>query len=82
MKIKRLTNSNDRPKWLDDTFQLEMTGEELLRLFELSWEYEGGPAHDIGPGRFARMIEEQVPGVVWLEEKRHLVRGKYKDKRV
>lgn len=59
MKITNKSNTPSVPAWLNNTFTFELTGTEVLRLWSLSYECEGGPKHpDAGIGnRFHEVVE-------------------------
>jgi hypothetical protein len=80
MELNRISSKvSTRPGYLDETFQLTLSGEELLRLWFLSWDRESGSQHP-GPnrGRFHEVIEESLGLPQELaEDAEHLRSGKY-----
>jgi hypothetical protein len=61
MEIERKLNKkgSTRPAFLDEDFSITMSGEELLRLWLLSYRSEGGDHHSTDPDvRFNKIIEE------------------------
>ncbi len=59
MKIERIEphDEEDRPAFLDNLYKLTLSGEELIRLWSLSFFHEGGGQHE-REQRFARFVVE------------------------
>ena len=61
------------PEWLTRTYVLKLSGEELLRLWKLSYDYEVSKA---GTNNFCIVIERAVPvSVETLDEWANHVTG-------
>jgi hypothetical protein len=58
MKITKVSEKKQiDPPWLNDTFQLELTGHQIVALYDCLYRGEGGSKHPEGGERMIDVLE-------------------------
>jgi hypothetical protein len=76
MKIKRITDDrNTLPEHLQGTFQLEVTGHEIIAIFDCLMEAEGGSRHRVDD-RLGKVLGDEFDYDTLNRLRSGLVRGR------